>query len=651
MRYAIAILAILTIGIAAWAAPQAPSEPDAAAPEMAEAEAFVYIDGIVQNLIPRPTVIDGQLYVPMRPVAEALGIVGRWLPDKGTVQLDYGQRTLTLRRSQLVVTAQATLVPLRRLTDLVGAELKWDAKKRVALVTRKARLAAEPTAPTTAGATKPEQPGARPAPETGPAQPAAGPTPAPQTRPQPARKPAPATRPTQPQGKPVPDQGGPKTDSARSGATPKATGQQLRVLTDTIAADPGGHRDVAASPDGTNLAMSVRHGNGQAVWFDGRVGPRYDRIRALAVAPGGRHYAYIAQKGERSVVVRDGCESPAYDEALAWSLNYSPGGRRLTYLAHRNLRFFAVIDGHEGRGYDVLVSEKVQFSPNGWRCAYAARRDGMWYMVIDGHESPAYDGLGLPVFSPDSEHVAYRARRGDVVFAVVDGQECDPYLDLHSVSFSPDTQRLAYAARVGDKWTLVRNGTRSGQYQYIAPDSLSYSSDGLHCAFAAKISGRWHPVADDEVGPAYDAVEQTAINSEGRLAYVARKGGRAVAVIGGARSREYADIAGLRYSPDGSRHAYRASLSIPPEQPTQQMVIDGEAGPVCEWVRPAVFSPDGRHVAYLARVNGRTQLIVDGEKRLTFTWVPPTDPAFDDEGNLFYVGARFCEIQRVMVAQ
>ena len=125
MPYTTSMLAIFALTIATWAAPPLPAPLESLAEDAVTAEAFVYIDGAVQNLIPRPTVIDGQLYVPMRPVAEALGITSRWLPDKGIVQLDYGRRTLTLRRSQLVVTAEATLVPLRRLTDLVGAELKW----------------------------------------------------------------------------------------------------------------------------------------------------------------------------------------------------------------------------------------------------------------------------------------------------------------------------------------------------------------------------------------------------------------------------------------------------------------------------------------------------------------------------------------------
>ncbi len=625
MRYLIVALAVVAICTVAVAAPEGgtgATQPETTGPLRLDADAFLYIDGKVQDLIPRPRVVDGQLFVPLRPVAEALGITSHWLPDRGVVQLTHGQRTLTLRRSQLVVTSEATLVALRKLTDLCGADLEWDPARRVALVTTPpARLRTEPVTAPQFG--EPEAGTGEPA-QTTPSQTApAETTPAADTQP-----PAPAVDTVEPPTAPAPIRLSP--DAA-----------------EIIAKDPGGYHDVAAAPDGGNLAMSVRSGDGEAVWFNGKIGPRYHRIRGLAVARGGKNMAYIAQQGETFFVVRDGRPGPAYQEVLPWSLRYSPGGTRLSYFAERDLMFFSVVNGVEGRPYEMIVSKTVQFSPNGKHYAYAARRAGKWFVVVDGREGPAYDGVSLPVFSANSAHLGYRARRGDVVFAVVDGREDKPYLDMHSLTFSPDSEHVAYAARVGDTWSVVRDGTASDRYQFVGEGSLSYSPDSVHLAFAAKSDDRWHPVVDGRVGPGYEAIEAPVLcMNSGRTAYVAREATGATVVVGASRGSSYVGISGLQLSPDGSRIAYCASVAVPPAQPRQRVVIDGRPGPAYDWVRPPVFSADGAHVAYLAMRDIQVVLVLDGEERLTLDWAPQEAPAFDEAGTLRYTASADGKIQR-----
>ncbi len=641
MRYLIVGLAVIAVCTAAVAAPEGgtgAAAPETTGPLALDAGAFVYVDGKVQDLIPRPRVVDGQLFVPLRPVAEALGITSHWLPDRGVVQLTHGQRTLTLRRSQLVVTSEATLVALRRLTDLCGADLEWDPERRVALVTTPpARLRTEPvTAPAYEAPPTPAQ--------TAPTEVTPREVTPPQTAPTEVTptEVAPAAPTVPPSTAPA----APGVDTAEPPAAPAA----IRLSPDAaeiIAKDPGGYHGVAAAPDGGNLAMAVRSGDGEAVWFNGRIGPRYDRIRSLAVAPGGRNMAYIAQQGETFFVVRDGRLGPAYQEVLPWSLQYSPGGTRLAYFAERNLMFFSVVNGVEGRPYEMIVSKTVQFSPNGKRYAYAARRAGKWFVVVDGREGPAYDGVSLPVFSANSAHLGYRARRGDVVFAVVDGSEHRPYLDMHSLTFSPDSEHVAYAARVGDAWSVIRDGNASARYQFVGEGSLSYSPDSSHLAFAAKSDDRWHPVVDGQVGPGYAAIDAPVLCMDnGRTAYVAREAAGATVVVGGARGSSYVDITDLQLAPGGSRVAYCAAVAVPPAQPRQRVVIDGRPGPAYDWVRPPVFSADGAHVAYLAMRDIQVVLVLDGEERLALDWAPQEAPAFDEAGTLRYTASADGKIQR-----
>jgi hypothetical protein len=88
--------------------------------------------------------------------------------------------------------------------------------------------------------------------------------------------------------------------------------------------------------------------------------------------------------------------------------------------------------------------------------------------------------------------------------------------------------------------------------------------------------------------------------------------------------RTYDAVDPPTFSMDGTRIAYRVRRGA-----YQAVVVDGRVGPDCQMVGAPVFSPDSRHVAYLAWLpSGRGVAIVDGRRGPEFDWLASTGPTF-----------------------
>jgi len=127
----------------------------------------------------------------------------------------------------------------------------------------------------------------------------------------------------------------------------------------------------------------------------------------------------------------------------------------------------------------------------------------------------------------------------------------------------------------------------------------------------------------------------------GRLAYVAVKGGESRVVLDDKEvflvpAGKWIAPSGTNnepgpaivFSPDGTRYA----LSL-----GDQVVIDGEAGPQFKRVWSLGFSPDGKHVAYVAEEDGfKVRAVLDGKPRREFMEIQHLQ--FIPPGRLAYVG-------------
>src|SRR5262249_20110561 len=121
-------------------------------------------------------------------------------------------------------------------------------------------------------------------------------------------------------------------------------------------------------------------------------------------------------------------------------------------------------------------------------------------------------------------------------------------------------------------------------------------------------------VDGQETGVVYENIPARSVvfNRDGsRFAYVAQKQQDAlVVVINDQESKPYSTCSGMLFSPDGRRTAFTATT----DRRERVVVVDGKEEKASFQVFPEslVFSPDSRHVAYLADQRGKTLTVVDG---------------------------------------
>jgi hypothetical protein len=62
------------------------------------------------------------------------------------------------------------------------------------------------------------------------------------------------------------------------------------------------------------------------------------------------------------------------------------------------------------------------------------------------------------------------------------------------------------------------------------------------------------------------------------------------------------------------------------------MVLDGRRGPDYDLTTGFVFSPDGQHLAYVARENDKWFVVVDGQREPDYDAISRGNPIFSSDG-------------------
>jgi hypothetical protein len=273
----------------------------------------------------------------------------------------------------------------------------------------------------------------------------------------------------------------------------------------------------------------------------------------------------------------------------------------------------------------------VVFSPDGRRVAYTVVNLMDWsQVVIDGKPSPKYDsGLGEVLFSPDSRHVVYSVLGDNHGFVVVDGVEGPKYDAVGDAVYSADGQHLAYLAKKGRTPGVVEGGTWR-----VVEDGV----EGLEGA----------------MGPAWNIAPAPNLSADGRrVAFPAERDGKPLAdlvegvkwveVVDGVAGPEYDEVGDAVFSPDGKRVAYS-----PKKGEKWLIVLDGVEEARYDVVGDAVFSPDSRHVAYTANHSKRRVVVVeDGVEGPEYDLVVRDGPNFLADGTLVYLATKGGSLYRV----
>jgi len=126
--------------------------PAASAPARAQVEGIrVFLNGVEIPLDVPGEIRDGRTLVPFRAIFEALGATVEWEPEKRVVSAARGDDTLVLtvdstvvewRKSLIrvdaapVIVADRTLVPLRFIAQALGLHVTWDGEARTVYLER-----------------------------------------------------------------------------------------------------------------------------------------------------------------------------------------------------------------------------------------------------------------------------------------------------------------------------------------------------------------------------------------------------------------------------------------------------------------------------------------------------------------------------------
>ncbi len=381
-------------------------------------------------------------------------------------------------------------------------------------------------------------------------------------------------------------------------------------------------------------------------------GPDFDNIDSqysLLFSPDGRHLAYEADNGGKCFAVVDQKPSQPFEPGNSPHPRFSANSQHVFYTAKTggNVLFFldgnphdyreldqpvfspdgkhlavtkgdiiaksVVLDDQAGPPHNIIVSDSMVFSADSQHFAYIARDTGKGdAAVVDGVMGPYFDSVTTPVFTPDSKHYSYvghhNGPRGlsgvDDRTIVIDGKPQTTYPEACPPVFRPDSQHFAYVAAITTPTRVYGGGA------VMIPQSAEFIvSDGVE-----------GPKMIIE-GNGLD-VFRPVFSADSQLAYVAEDGGNTYVLLNGVKSPPFTSVTAstLTFSPDGKHLAYLAQ-----KDPTSaNMCLDGKPGPDLSsrlngLPRP-IFSPDSQHLAYAAPIAAVATVVWDGAP----------GPAFDD---------------------
>ncbi len=403
---------------------------------------------------------------------------------------------------------------------------------------------------------------------------------------------------------------------------------------------------VVFSPDGKHLAYPAGTKDEVQIIHDGKLGPAYYGVGAPVFSSDGKRLAYTATvgKGEegKQMVVVDGQLGSVYDKIELprgqGAVVFQRGGK--TYglcWPQRLAKWHAVVDGREGPACDTFFGPDSTTS-YGKPAAYASWRAVAWRGEKDQPYAPEYEQFSFQplFFGADASHTAYigivqtQARPA----VVVDGVAGPRYDQVGKPVVSSDGLHVAYIASRGQadhrKVVAVIDGHEGPEYDEIPLNRGGnwepFSSNGQHSAYMARAGTKWRAIVDGQPGPEYDEVQPIApaawysfFSADGsRIVYLARRGGKWRAVIDGREGPEFDRFEGslpLTFSPDGKHVAYIAQWGHGPRW-RYRVIIDGQEGPEYEakWVAGPIFSPDSRRTAYVGQRGGREFVVLDGKE-------------------------------------
>jgi len=166
------------------------------------------------------------------------------------------------------------------------------------------------------------------------------------------------------------------------------------------------------------------------------------------------------------------------------------------------------------------------------------------------------------------------------------------------------------------------------------------SPDNRHFAYIANIGGKAAVVIDGKQGPVFDSILKRSLSfspdSQQQLVYAGKRNGKLYLVLNGSETELSGELAppffssNPLFSPDGKHLAYilnRAGKAL--------VVRDGTDGATYDKIVSTAFSPDSQKLVYPASVGTDSFMVLDGVAGKKYSGVSP--PQFSpDSKQLFY---------------
>lgn len=314
----------------------------------------------------------------------------------------------------------------------------------------------------------------------------------------------------------------------------------------------------------------------------------------------------------------------------------SPDNRCIAYISNELIVKQMIINGKEGAEYDEIDKTSSLFSPDSKHFVYLARKEKDWVIILDGNEFYKCKEIFSPIFSPDSKQMAFFAFNGEKWKAVIDGIESNHYDAILEAGFkfSPDCKHVAFVAKRNNKFFTVIDNKEGDIYDYIKP-SFHFSPNSVHFVYEAKCNNKWRILFDEKELKEYDGTALPIFNSESnRFAYYAMSGGSHMLVLDDTEGEKFdvvetSPLFSPLFSPCGKHLAYIAIKNN-----KYHMIVDGIKSKPFDKIGPDLFSIDGKHHAYTAELNNKWFVMTDENEGEQYDKIIARSLAFSNDSKI-----------------
>jgi len=424
-----------------------------------------------------------------------------------------------------------------------------------------------------------------------------------------------------------------------------------------------GNNSILFSPDKSQVAYIAKKDGKWFMIVNDQVSEAYDNILlGFHFSPDSKQLAYAASKEGKWFLVLNGEKGKNYDDITR--ITFSPDSQKLAFVATNDGKSFVVLNDKEGKSYDYIFWEPT-FSSDSGQLAYGASEGGNMFVVVNNKEEKKYSKVFNLVFSPDSKKLAYVARdkeKGATV--VVNGKEGKYYEDASNITFSPDSKQIVYAAQKKEvqyepswspaEWIVVINELEGKIYDFVTAqkgiltyEKFSFSPDSKQLAYIAGnaekesmmhlikeffivLNGQEGKVYKKILSPNITQVESPLFSPDSkRLVFIARneyempdgfhKTNQYIVINGKEVENNYtinptwnfgfvSNEPAFIFSPDSKKIAYVAGKEY---KSGVFVVVDNWESKIYDGVSEPIFSSDGKHIIYGAKIGNELWVIVD----------------------------------------